>query len=200
MSGRHKTKIVQELFSFIQADKLKDAPVETLVTLVGEALDSLGEDDARYPQLAKIEEELLEGRVPVRRLEKFAQKFGPDPLQLLDAELRVRASELPSDTWRTPIYERLETVLQEGRGLDEFLARQQPLFSEAQEEFEADLESEDPPSLVGQRLLLEGVRGWLGVLRQLRAPSPTLLADAEQANRLLVVVCQLEDRFPDLLD
>jgi hypothetical protein len=201
-NSRRETKrsCVQELFSFLQAGKLKDAPIESLVNLVGDALDTLEEDDARYPQLAKIEEELLEGRVPVRRLEKFAQKYGPDPLEVLDAELRAQAAQLAPEQWKTPIYERLEAAIHDRQAGEELVARQRPMFAEALEEFEADLESEDTPSLVGQRLLLEGVRGWLDVFGKLPSSSPALLSDAERANRLLVVVCQLEDRYPELLD
>ena len=194
----------------IHTGSLERASVDALLDLVGEALDSLAEDDARYPQLAKIEEELLEGRIPARRLQKFAEKFGPDPLELLDADLRRRAEQLPISAWQTPVYRRLQRALETWRQgskteLEEFCQRQSVLLQEAEEEFESDLESEEVPVLVGQRLLLQGVRGWKSVLQQVCAASRAeecqhALAAAEQANRIIAAVCQLEERYPHLLE
>lgn len=200
-----KARNVQELFGFIQSGEFRKAGVDALLERVGEALDSLPEDDPRYPQLAKIEEELLDGKVPLRRLEKFADRFGPDPLELLDAELRGRAAQLPRSAWHTPVYRRLEQALKDWKQgqqqpLHEFCGRHQQLLEQSQQEFEADMESDEAPVLVAQKLLLEGIRGWQGVLQRLRTdPSEKVLPEAQNANRLIAVVCEMEQRYPELL-
>ena len=204
------------LIEWIHVSDLEDADLEQLRPLVRAALDSLTEeDDPRRAALQELEELSWEGAVPAAELRQLAADFEnyeePDPESLLsdgerlELEFRRLAEDLPTEDWYTTNYQRvLKGVNQSKKGnpapLEAAIVELGELFERAWEPYSTTAIAPDEvtaETVVGHRLLQEGLQGWFDALEQLELAMSgeceydDALDTAEQANRLCVAVQKL---------
>lgn len=108
----------------------------------------------------------------------------------LEQLLLARAGELPEPRWRNPLFDSLV----EARDLERFVVETEELIDLLWEVYsgtpvvEGEVTTE---SVVGHRLLRDGMQGWLDALElAARGDREGALAAAEDASRLLAVLQQ----------
>lgn len=193
---------------------LEEADPDEVRLLVRSALDAfprppLPDDLLSLSYLLQgVERACEEGRVPVDQL-RLILALMPEaeetPGEELERHLREVAAELPESDWYTETYDQVARAVEAWQAGDAM-----PLL-QAMDEVQARLEASWEPyyhspiaaeeitaeTVVGHRLLLEGVQGWFDALECLRLASDgqmdweEALAPAEAANRLLVAVQKL---------
>ena len=205
----------QVLIAWLHVTVLEDAEPMQVRPLVSAALHSLLEDDPRFSDLKACEDQLWEGVVPVEALRQLVEDWQEyEPLQdtpegvLLEQEFRRLAQELPTKDWVTDAYRgALEAVNAYEDGQDDAIeqwtltmtGRLEAAWSSYSSATltEAEITAE---TVVGHRLLKEGIQGWYDAQEMLvEAVDQGLdfddgLACAEEASRLLVVVQRLASR------
>jgi hypothetical protein len=206
----------QTLIEWIHVSDLEDAELEQVRPLVRAALESLtDEEDPRREPLQQLEELCWEGAVPAEELRRLAADFEdfeePNDEALLsegerlELEFRRLAEEMPSEDWYTVNYKRvLQAVNQCKRGepgpLERAVIDLGELFEKAWEPYSTTAiapEEITAETVVGHRLLQEGIQGWFDALEQLELAMngecefDEALETAEMANRLCVAVQKL---------
>lgn len=177
--------------------QLETLACDTLLRVVQPTLDTCGEDDPRYPYLVAIEERLLADELPVERLRQYLQHFAHtfvEPEGDLEGEFRQLAEGLSPAEWQTSGYLELLPRLQDSDYLQARWDRLSATLASYRQttvtHHEVTLET-----VVGHRLLVEGLEAWLGGLELLAASSPSDgLAEIERGNRLLVAVQHLNQK------
>ena len=202
------------LLSFLECSDLARTQVRDVLRLVELALDECDEDDERYPYLVALEEQLLQGTMPRSRLSSFLMRFPRRELKVepvdLEGEFRAIAEELPEMFWCTAAYVELEKALddfdEEGdelRLLDYLEVRREALHQVLDGYGGETVVPEEvtSESVVGHRLLLEGLGYWLESLdlaqvglQQRETSWEGCLEAAERGNRLLLAVQKLHRR------
>ena len=201
---------MDRFLSLLECSPLDRVPARDVLKLVEFALDECGEDDVRYPYLVAIEEQLLQGVVPHSRFSSFLLRFSQQPVVSLESEFRTLASELHEAVWCTSTYLELEAALDsfdedgdELRLLDYLEVRKERIAQVLQSYADTTLVAEEVTleSVVGHRLLTEGLESWLKALElaevglQQRGPSwEVSLEAAERGNRLLLATQKLHLR------
>jgi hypothetical protein len=192
----------QQLLSWLEITELDDRKASEVLGLVEAALDELSEEDAPYEALLEIEEELLEGHIPVpllRALRSTSVAESLDDVERLEREYRALAKAYSPAQWRTKFYLDLEKHLAEADehlllgGVDDLRER----ITAAWQQYLADYSSITTVStetLVGHRLMEAGYEGWIKALDMVEseAEDEEILQAAESAVRLLVAVGQLD--------
>lgn len=201
------------LLSFLECSDLARTQVRDVLRLVELALDDCDEDDERYPYLVALEEQLLQGTMPRSRLTGFLARF-PRELKVkpvdLESEFRMVAEQLPETVWCTAAYVELEAALD---GFDEdgdelqlldYLEVRREAIHQVLDGYSSETvlaEEVTCESVVGHRLLLEGLGCWLEalnlaqvVLQQAEASWEGCLETAERGNRLLLATERLHRR------
>jgi hypothetical protein len=197
--------------------------------MVREAVEELqGQDDLSRQQILQelqpIYDDLLQGGLPIQSLQDFFQRHQgllARPSQpvgaLLEEELRSLAGGLCESEWCTPAYLNVEKAVDaflEGDAglLESTLSEMETVLDQAWEPYsqtpiaESEITAE---SVVGDRLLREGIKEWFQAVECLRALASEdslesdrdwdeALATAEYANRLLVAVQRFSRRLEDL--
>lgn len=187
------------LLSWVRVSDLEQADVPAVLALVRDALRELEPDEQAAEALQAIEEQLLAGHVPVWELQRFAQDFDVASPQFseceqLESEFRRIAAELPEEEWRTPRIGEIEAWL-DGAEVDLEAIRATVLSSwNRYQQTPLSADEVTAETVVGHRLLLEGLEGWLEALDALEAEEEGALEQAEAANRLLVAVQKLHQR------
>ena len=191
---------MNELLAYLAIADLENASAQDLLDLVGGALEECQPTDERYPWLVAAEAELLEDKLPLLRLRRFAARFPlchrPEALAM-EEEFRQIARELSDEEWRTSHYLTLAEAIRswDDERLEAYLeARHQAIQSAWKEYLNAPLTQTEvtAESYVGHRLLGEGMEAWLRAL-ELDSDSEAL-AEAEWGARLLVAVQMLHQR------
>lgn len=204
---------VDLLLSFIGCSDIARTQVREVLKLVELALDDCAEDDERFPYLVAIEEQLLQGAMPHSRLSNFSEKFAPRQIMApcdLESEFRKIAGELPETVWCTSTYLELEAALdsfdEDGDELQlrDYLEFRQEAIQQVLERYANETilsEEVTSESVVGHRLLTEGLAGWLEALelaqvslQQGEASWQSPLEAAERGNRLLLATQKLHLR------
>ena len=201
----------QALLHLLHQGPPEDLEVEAVLAAVQATLEECPEEDEMYGYLVALEEGLLEGRVPPRRLQKFLDKFNvvEAPAGQLEGELLQLAEELPESEWRTPGLVQLEaqlSLVDGGSDLEPLLAYLEQRHQEVLEQLEAYRSTSLSPeevteeTQVGHRLLLDGLESWLQGLELLQQaaqhdePWSEGLEVLTRGNRQLVAVQRLHQR------
>lgn len=204
---------VGQLLSFIDCSDMARTQIRDVLKLVELALDDCDEDDERYPYLVAMEEQLLQGVMPRSRLTSFSVRFpylqNAQPLDL-ESEFRMIADELPETVWCTSTYIDLEAALdafdEDGDvlGLLDYLeVRRERVQQVLQSYASATLLGEEvtSESVVGHRLLTEGLAHWLEAVELAQvglqhggSSWEGSLEAAERGNRLLMATQKLHRR------
>lgn len=206
------------LIEWIHVSDLEDAELEQVRPLVRSALDSLTqEDDPRREALVNVENLCWEGAVPAEELRALAQEFEDfvdgelDEESLLpegerlELEFRRLAESLEPEDWYTTNYQLvLKAVNSCKKGdpapLEQAIADLGELFENAWGPYSTTPitpEEITAETVVGHRLLQEGIQGWFDALEQLELSMcgegdfDEALETAEIANRLCVAVQKL---------
>lgn len=194
----------QELLAWVSISVLEEAKADEVLQLVEPALDELGEDDPRYEPLLDIEDELIEGRVPVDLLqallgETSAPGLELDDVQRLERDYRAMAAAYRPEQWRSKFYLDLEHHLAESDEeelldcVDTLRARITAVWERYSAEY-ASISTRSAETEVGHRLMKDGYDGWMRALDMVdsEAGEEEILLEAEAAVRLLVAVGQLD--------
>lgn len=210
------------LIEWIHVSDLEDAELEQVRPLVRSALDSLTEeDDPRREVLQNVEALCWEGAVPAEELRALAEEWQgfateselaqlDEESQLpegerLELEFRRLAEEMPTEDWFTVNYQHvLKAVNSCKKGdpapLEQAIAELGELFENAWGPYSTTPitpEEITAETVVGHRLLQEGIQGWFDALEQLELAMcgegdfDEALETAEVANRLCVAVQKL---------
>ena len=191
----------QQLLAWIQVADLDAAKATEVLELVEAALDDLSEDDVRYDPLADIEEDLLEGEVPVALLQALAVggTGALDETVRLEEEYRKVAADYTPEQWQSNFYLDLEHHLDESEEeeLLEFTEGLRNMLTRVWERYEADyagLSQHTPETIVGHTFMKEGYETWIKALDMVdsEAEADEILETAEAAVRLLIAVGQLD--------
>jgi hypothetical protein len=205
----------ETLLSWIHVTNLENADLMEARALVGAALDELEDEDPRLPDLEACEDLLWQGSLPAQHLQGIADKWNnyqreatvPEGV-LLEQEFRSIANTLKPKEWVTSAYqEALDAADDYEDGDDQSLVRFSDKMTKRLEsawETYSNIallpEEITAESVVGHRLLLEGIQCWYDALEMLVQFSEQgldldeALSRAEEANRLLVAVEKLASR------
>lgn len=180
-----------------------------LLALVQYALEECSEEDERFPLLAALESDLLKGQWPQSRIQRFADRF-PAPVQVnLEEEFRQLALDLPEAQWQTSQFLDLDARLaafaedQDQDSLLDYLEERQQQLELALSTYSQNLvlpQEVTAETVVGHKLLTEGMRHWLQGVNLLIGAVPgggedePGLAQVEYGNRLLIAVQRLNQR------
>lgn len=195
----------QQLLAWIELRDLEESKASEVLQMVEPALDEIDEDDPRYDALCDIEDELLEGKVPVELLLALVRQSPPpaddelDDVERLDRDYRALAASYKPEQWRSKFYLDLKRHLAESDDeelldcVDALRAR----ITQVWRKYAADYESIPTRSAeteVGHRLMKDGYEGWMKALDlvETEAEDDEILLAAESAVRLLVAVGQLD--------
>ncbi len=189
------------LLTWLRISQLETTEPEPVLELVQAALDEVDEEHPAYAWLVSLEVDLEDGKLPLSRLERFRERFSEAPKTLDDcAELEARyrrlAEDLTAAEWRT---RRLERVFRWLEGEPEDLEAIREAIFTAWEQYQGVSLTADEitaETVVGHRLLLDGLERWLEALDGLAtagtaAEEQEALGKAIYANRLLVAVQRL---------
>ena len=197
---------VKELLAYLEVADLEHACLEEVLGVVVGALEECPEQDERYAWLVAAEAELVEGRLPLARLRRFAARFPllhrPEAVEI-EQEFRQIARSLPDEVWQTPQYLELAEAFDcwDDESLCVYLDNRYQAIRTAWDEYRvtpvvpAEVTAE---TYVGHRLLGEGLQAWLGALE--RDPGAEALAEAEWGTRLLIAVQMLHRRVARSLE
>ena len=219
---------VEGLLSWLAVTDLENLERREAYTLVGKALEELENEtseqqdedllDEAFDSLQEIQQILLKGDLPTGKLVDFYQRFDPafrSPLECsageLDAELRELAEQLPERDWCTSSYLKVE------HGIQSYLDGEDGPLQSALREMETIIEAAWEPyaqssvvnsevtseSVLGHKLLSEGLQSWLTALDMIRAALEEdvetdwqqVLDAAPEGNRLLIVVQKFSQRL-----
>lgn len=195
----------QQLLAWISISDLEESRAAEVLQLVEPALDELAEDDPRYDPLVDIEDELLEGRVPVELLRALLGAEGASPgdlddVERLEREYRGAAAAYQPEQWRSKFYLELERHLSESDDealldcVDGLRDRITSVWNRYCQDY-ASLSTRSAETEVGHRLMKDGYDRWmkaLDLVESEEADEEEILAVAEAAVRLLVAVGQLD--------
>ncbi len=193
----------QQLLAWVQVGQLKDSKATEVLELVEAALDELSEDDSRYDALVDIEEELLEGEVPVDLLQALVKDRSSseqvEDVVRLEREYRAIAAAYTEEQWQSNFYLDLEHHLEESDDdeLLEFVDSLRDRLTRVWKKYEADysgLSEHSAETVVGHTFMKEGYETWMKALRLVDADADDeeILETAEAAVRLLIAVGQLD--------
>lgn len=211
----------RSLIQWLQVTDLDLAHHEQALAMVEAALEDLDEQEDEdsfeaLRTLVPIYNGLLKGSLPADGLREYGERHlevlreGGEPYGvLLERELRQMAQDLAEPEWRTSSYEKIAW------GIDEFLEGRPEPLAQAVAELEAVMEEAWEPyyhtpvadsevtaeSVVGHRILMDGIQGWIDALTATRSAAygeatwEDAVQAAEQANRLLVAVQKFSERI-----
>lgn len=193
----------QQLLAWVQVGRLEDSKAPEVLELVEAALDDLGEDDPRYDALVDIEEELLEGQVPIALLQELVKERSPseqvDDVVRLEREYRAIAAAYTPEQWQSNFYLDLEHHLEESDDdeLLEFVDSLRQRLTRVWNKYETDyngLSEHSAETVVGHTFMKEGYETWMKALDLVDADTDDeeILETAEAAVRLLIAVGQLD--------
>ncbi len=204
---------MDRFLSFLEGTGPAGMQVREVLNLVELALDACDEGDERYPYLVAMEDQLLQGSVPENRLGTFLRRFPRQPkaaLQDLESEFRSIAGALHEEVWCTATYLELEAAFEDFDGdgdelrlLDYLEVRRERIHQVLDSYASQTLVSDEVTleSVVGHRLLTEGLQSWLAALdlaevnlQQREASWEGPLEAAERGNRLLLATQKLHLR------
>lgn len=192
-----------QLLAWIEIGQLEDSRPEQVLELVQAALDELDEDDPRYDALVDIEDELVEGEVPVELLRALSSgqtlSSGVDDAARLEGEYRALAAGYTPDQWQSNFYLELERHLEESSDdeLLDFADSLRERLTQVWTRYEADyqgLSEQSAETVVGHTFMKEGYEGWMKALDlvEAEADGDEILDAAEAAVRILIAVGQLD--------
>ena len=193
------------LLTWIGLDRLEESAAPEVPGLVEAALDEMSEEDPRCDALSDIEDELLEGRVPVELLRQLARDFPQAPVEELseadrmEREYRTIAAAYREEQWRSQFYVVLERHLDDSddETLLDFAAELRERITASYRRYCDDFErvqGTSPEIEVGHRFMKEGYQRWMEALDLVEAEGDVdeILQLAEEAVRLLAAVGQLD--------
>lgn len=195
---------MDSLLAWLRITDLENAEPAVALDLVSSALDEIEDDHPAYAWLVALETELESDSLPLRRLQRFCERFSEpqrpaDACQQLEQEYRKLAEDLTAKEWKTSRLRRIFAWLE---GEDEDLEDLRRSILATWEEYQSISIAESEvtaETVVGHRLLLDGLEGWLEALDLLESAESDeqqqeALGVAVYANRLLVAVQRLHQQ------